>query len=485
MQDRQSLPLGQRAQLFVPLGNKDKYSGIFRDTRPHPYRSLDKSTPNEPSIPLRRNHDCSTWHQIRTPVKVQNTPSIDTYPDRPTPSNGNLTPPDTTTLPLIYRPPRDHISPLKNPNSSLSLSQHLILSSNPPKTLNHNSISLPLSNPKHPSQMAELTPEDEALIQRFVGLQTHDPTMDLVALPPTAATSTDWDSSLLVKIVTDRTVMDSQFASAMIVAWNVDPTTVFTSVMRNTYLVEFTSKEDYYRASLGGPWTYRGDLVAFRKAASHADLHPNHICFVKVWVQFLNTPVHCLTDEGWDLLGQKLGTTVSSPIEGYANGRHFTKLKILIDLNKPLKDRVSFDHPTLGTVTTYCHYEKVSRICLFCGCLGHELTGCLDHRRVSDLLQHPANVGKYNNSEILKPKFGKWMTNSGFVLRPGATQGPSPQQGQVFRQPPSTVGQVGRDQLVRHRDTSPVFNGPTSSSSNSPQPKRPRPAGLNAPAGDL
>lgn len=165
--------------------------------------------------------------------------------------------------------------------------------------------------------------------------------------------------------------MDNQFISNMLIAWRIDPSTTFRPVMRNLYLVEFNSQEDLFSVSLGGLWTYRGDLVAFRKVSSHSDLHPTHIGFAKLWVQLHSLPLNSLTEEGLDILGSQIGTPVSPSVDGFVNGLRFVKIKILVQLDKPLKDMVVFEHPTLGPLKAHCHYEKVSRICLFCGRLGH------------------------------------------------------------------------------------------------------------------
>lgn len=76
------------------------------------------------------------------------------------------------------------------------------------------------------------------------------------------------------------------------------------------------------------------------------------------------------------------------------------------------------DHPVVGRVKVHCYYEKVARICTFCGKIGHELTGCSDHARVSMLLQSPSQQGKYDAKQVLSPKFGVWMTNAGAIPRP-------------------------------------------------------------------
>lgn len=343
--------------------------------------------------------------------------------------------------------------------------------------------------PSHPAKMSSLSQEDEALIQRFIGLRTDEPPPITVRLPQSAATSTDWESTLLVKVITDRTVMDNQFVSNMLIAWRIDPSTTFRPVMRNLYLVEFNSQEDLFSVSLGGPWTYRGDLVAFRKVSSHSDLHPAHIGFAKLWVQLHSLPLNSLTEEGLDIIGSQIGTPVSPPVDGFVNGLRFVKIKILVQLDKPLKDMVVFEHPTLGPLKVHYHYEKVYRICLFCGRLGHELVGCNDRKRLTEILLSPAYAGQYNMSQALAPKHGKWMLDPAFIPKEGGYFSVSRNKrhfGLDFQNSTSNQGLFGQDHHPENGPQVPVALSPSSSTSLAiPQPKRARPAGPDSPARDI
>lgn len=122
--------------------------------------------------------------------------------------------------------------------------------------LSSKTLAKPLSTktPDKPlSFMAEFTPDDEAFIQRFIGLDTSDNPHPIVKVPSEAATSTDWSRAILVKVVTDRTVLDNPFSEAMSRAWDAHPNTVFRSVSRNCFLVEFYRVSDMDTALLAGP----------------------------------------------------------------------------------------------------------------------------------------------------------------------------------------------------------------------------------------
>lgn len=139
--------------------------------------------------------------------------------------------------------------------------------------------------------MSLLTEDDEAFIQQFVGLSTDDLESAVVAVPKKAISSTNWDLCLLARIVTDRIVLDGPFAKAMITAWEVDPATTVRQVIKNYYLFEFNSIEDFRMAQLG-VWTYRGDLVALRQVTSDSDLNLAMVDQAVVRVLFMNLPVN-------------------------------------------------------------------------------------------------------------------------------------------------------------------------------------------------
>lgn len=142
------------------------------------------------------------------------------------------------------------------------------------------------------------------------------------------------------------------------------------------------------------------------------DLKSLLIASKALWVQFHNIPVNSLKEEGLVLMEKVVGTLVSAPVHSFFNGRQVMKFKILVSLDEPLKDNVTLTHPTLGEIKIFCVYERVAQICLYCGCLGHELVTCLDHSRVSAIVHNPANAYRYNAREILSPKKG-----TGYLIR--------------------------------------------------------------------
>lgn len=50
--------------------------------------------------------------------------------------------------------------------------------------------------------------DDEALIQKFIGLHTNDGAVPTLDVPTNATSSTKWDQCLLLRVITDKQVVD-------------------------------------------------------------------------------------------------------------------------------------------------------------------------------------------------------------------------------------------------------------------------------------
>lgn len=97
------------------------------------------------------------------------------------------------------------------------------------------------------------------------------------------------------------------------------------------------------------------------------------------------------------------------------------------------------DHPTLGLITMCCAYEKISRICLFCGKLGRQMSRCKDHARLALLVKKPGQEDRFKDLSILEPKKGAWLVNS--ALAPGmAVKRNSTRHKSVNEEPASRTG---------------------------------------------
>lgn len=80
---------------------------------------------------------------------------------------------------------------------------------------------------------SSLSIEDEALIRKFIALQTEEQGGPIIQVPDYSATSTDWTKCLLARFITDRMVLETQFTQTMSKAWMVSKGIATKQVTKN------------------------------------------------------------------------------------------------------------------------------------------------------------------------------------------------------------------------------------------------------------
>lgn len=341
----------------------------------------------------------------------------------------NLPQPSVLGPPPIHKqhhPTTTHsLSRYHSPSLSHTQTLSYISSLNPNHTLaNH---PLMASSSKTYPQMEQA---DEDLIKKFAGMRTAESAASkIVTIPVQAAVSRQWELCLLARVCSDRLVFDTQFEQLMRKLWNVKPRASFTRLEKNFYLIELTSKLEIEFILNKGPWFYRHDLVAIATCHSQEHLNLSHVDTGEVWVQFHNAPIEALNEEGIELLTGPVGMAISDPIVVRTSSQKYFRVKLQIKIDKPLTDRVSLRHPALGLIDVYVVYERLGRVCLFCGEIGHELTGCSDRMRLARIKRQFKDEERPEMADILKPTRMPWIIDPMLLPTQGAEPDGGPAQG--------------------------------------------------------
>lgn len=265
----------------------------------------------------------------------------------------------------------------------------------------------------NPQLTMELT--DEQFVEQFAALSSGGESSQPIRLPQVGLANRQWNLCALLRVATDKSVIDHHFASTMMKAWGVDPATDISILARNMFLAQFTNREDLEKVMQRGIWTYRTDAVFPKRVRGSSDLEQPAVEVAEVWTQWHRVPPAAISKEGIHILARELGTPISEPVELFVGGHKIYKVKMLIKIDGKLKDRVDADHPELGTIPIYITYEKLPRICLFCSKIGHESLDCAEKLRLERLRVDPRFRDLPQMQQPIKLKVGAWINNSAKV----------------------------------------------------------------------
>lgn len=162
------------------------------------------------------------------------------------------------------------------------------------------------------------------------------------------------------------------------------------------FLFQFYHKEDMNWVVSNGPWTFDGALLVMSAIKTGED--PTRVPLVEVdfWVQIHDLPVGYMSEVVGKQLGNFFGQFLQYDTKNNSSiWREFMRLRIRIDVRRPLKRRKKICKKDNSEVMVNCKYEKLGDFCFVCGMLSHTERFC--HKKL-----------KAGSEEVSK-EWGSWL----------------------------------------------------------------------------
>ncbi|KAL5804327.1 hypothetical protein ACOSQ3_031127 [Xanthoceras sorbifolium] len=120
--------------------------------------------------------------------------------------------------------------------------------------------------------------------------------------------------------------------------------------------------------------------------------------FSEFWIHIYNIPLACMNCKVARLIAEEVGTIVEFPMDSKYLWGKFFRIKVRIDILKPLKRGIRMRLENFDTlITALIKYERLPDFCYGCGFIGHSVREC-----------HNSEVRK-SIMEGVEPKFGVWL----------------------------------------------------------------------------
>ncbi|KAL5823721.1 hypothetical protein ACOSQ4_021621 [Xanthoceras sorbifolium] len=178
--------------------------------------------------------------------------------------------------------------------------------------------------------------------------------------------------------------------------WNPIGRVEVEAVGENLFVFHFRCVEERPLVWARGPWYFNGSLIILEKPSGPGDLSRMEFRFVDFWVQIYNIPIMCMNKRFAKLLAERIGMIVEIPAKPKDCRGKFLKVRVGIDVMKPLKRGLKVKLEDL-LVAAPIKYERLLEFCFACGLLGHALRDCDDETAMREALDGSST------------KFGSWL----------------------------------------------------------------------------
>lgn len=164
----------------------------------------------------------------------------------------------------------------------------------------------------------------------------------------------------------------------------------------NLYLFQFYHMVDMKRVIEGSPWSFNRKALVIARMKEGDIPRAVRLNSMDLWVQIHDLRTGFMTEKVVKEVGNYIGNFVMSCPSNFTGvWRDYLRVRVAIDLAKPLKRRMKIRRAGNDWFWIVFKYENVPTFCFICGLLGHSDKFC----------SHLFEAGE---GEIVRP-YGPWM----------------------------------------------------------------------------
>jgi hypothetical protein len=177
--------------------------------------------------------------------------------------------------------------------------------------------------------------------------------------------------SIIGKIITDKLIHVKSLQNGLEGIWG-SPPGLKVQALEGKLLQFFVDDiADHDRIIAGNPWLFRNAWLVVKPWNREVDYQHMDFDHVPVWIQLWRLPPHCKTKQMGTNIGALLGQVEASEFYEYPGKKVIIKIKVAININKPILSGIHVGNPTDDTNWIDYRYEKLPQICFKCGMIGH------------------------------------------------------------------------------------------------------------------
>lgn len=187
-----------------------------------------------------------------------------------------------------------------------------------------------------------------------------------------------------------------------------------SQVDSNLFMAHFRSWEDLSWVWNKQPWSFGSDTFLMEWTTADEKLKPLSAYTFKsimVTVRFYGIPMALRTEDTARKVVAEIGEpSAANPIleENLKKDPKFMSVRVKMNVTKPVQAIVNLDIDNREPLRVFVHYERIHRICTFCGLMFHNSQACPIKQRI--IIQQRADA-----QVQLNDRYGKWITQLSYL----------------------------------------------------------------------
>lgn len=196
---------------------------------------------------------------------------------------------------------------------------------------------------------------------------------------------------LMGRFITEGVVDFPSMKQTLAALWRPGRGVHIRKIDVNLYLFQFYHELDIKKVVDRSPWSFNRKALIITRMKEGDVPRGVRLNSLDLWVQIHDLRVGFMTQKIVKEVGNYIGCFVESCPRNFKEGcKEYLRVRVTIDLSKPLKRRMKIRKAGDGWEWITFKYENVPTFCFICGMLGHSEKFC------SVLFEKPEN-------EIVKP----------------------------------------------------------------------------------
>ncbi|TXG58188.1 hypothetical protein EZV62_016017 [Acer yangbiense] len=196
--------------------------------------------------------------------------------------------------------------------------------------------------------------------------------------------------------------------------WNPYGQVEVEMVRDNIFMFYFLNQEDRNRIWQRSPWHFGNSLIALEKPDGPGNISMLGFNKADFWIQIHDIPILCMNRRTAKWMAEQIGVVVEIPLESRECWGKYMRVKVCIDISKPLKRWLRLKLSRSDEITTVSlKYEKLPEFCYACGRIGRGIMECWDNEARKIALEgNPTKYGSWLKAATLEKSKSKSKSKS-------------------------------------------------------------------------